>query len=273
MKAECDSLKNSSLILKLTKLEQEIRKSLSQIEKNRENEAVFIELKSNLRDLKHIVECEACHEAFCQEHSRGLDLLIKSLQELSVKAFGILEKEIACKEANSYKAFEQYHEGVQLKMIYDAEKAGVNNKSRILLIGCGAYPISCLSLLGEFNCSVVGIDCDIKAIEEADKMKNIMDLKGIDFIHSKGEDFIPKGFSHIIIASLVPDKQNILEHLYQHIDSNQLILCRFGEGLQGILNYPFPHINEDKWDKVWHENIKGEIFQTRAIRKKNMQWN
>lgn len=98
---------------------------------------------------------------------------------------------------------------------------------KVLHIGCGAYPLTEITLSDLPGKKIVGIDKNPKAVVCANKLilKKGLESK-IDIIHGNGIDFPIKGFDFIIISSCSHPKEKILENIFKNADKNCKIVFR-----------------------------------------------
>ncbi len=227
----------------------------------------FSDLEKRVQALREIVGCPHCHQAY-RDWGRSLEKLMMSLQERAVHSFGALEKVAAERLSKDYANIESYLEEVSRTTIRHAQVAGVTPSSRVLFIGCGALPLSCQTLVRHFGCEVVGLDTDGEAIQQALSLAGGSCEPGLTLLQGRGEEFPAGGFTHVVIASLVPGKEAILGHLHRTIDSGTRVVCRFGNGLQRLINYPLHTGPRAEWERLWLLGDMASLYQTMVMRKR-----
>lgn len=175
------------------------------------------------------------------------DRLIKQLRETTVKALCMLEKhQSQCAKEHPLNLSEYLYQLSENTKI-ELKSAEIKSNSRVLFIGSGSYPISAVTISQFTGAAVHGIDID----EQAVTMANQLDFSHLSTTFSCKDlitEFVAFRPTHIIIASLVEHKWEILKQLKPHLHRSHRILVRFGNGLRSAFNYPFnPHLI-DGWD-------------------------
>ena len=175
------------------------------------------------------------------------DRLIKQLRETTVKALCMLEKhQSQCAKEHPLNLSEYLYQLSENTKI-ELKSAEIKSNSRVLFIGSGSYPISAVTISQFTGAAVHGIDID----EQAVTMANQLDFSHLSTTFSCKDlitEFVAFRPTHIIIASLVEHKWEVLKQLKPHLHRSHRILVRFGNGLRSAFNYPFnPHLI-DGWD-------------------------
>ncbi len=129
-------------------------------------------------------------------------------------------------------------------------------------------PLSCHILVRHFGCQVVGIDADPQAIEQGQELTKDSYRDRLSLEYGLGEQFPAEAFSHIIVASLVPEKEAVLRHLHHSAGPGSKIVCRFGNGLQRLLNYPLKTGPRKKWERLWLLGDMASLYQTLVLSKR-----
>ncbi|MDN3632983.1 MULTISPECIES: nicotianamine synthase family protein [Vibrio] len=168
------------------------------------------------------------------EHDRR----IKQLRETTIKALCMLEKhQSQCAREHQLNLSEYLYQLSENTKI-ELKNAGIGNNSRVLFIGSGSYPISAFTI-SQFTGAVVhGLDID----EQAVTMANQLDLSHLSTTFSCKDlitEFVSFRPTHVVIASLVEHKWELLKQLQPHLNRSHRILVRFGNGLKSAFNYPF----------------------------------
>lgn len=213
-----------------------------------ENGSCFTLLQKKLDELSSWILQEK-PQAISQELELAPEYgrLIKQLRETTIKALCLLEKhQSQCAREhpiNLSKYLYQLSENTKIEL----KNAEIGNHSRVLFIGSGSYPISAFTI-SEFTGAVVhGIDID----EQAVTMAKQLDLSQLSTTFS-GKDLITEFLSfeptHILVASLVEHKWELIKQLRPHVDHSHRILVRFGNGLKSAFNYPFNPNLIDEWE-------------------------
>ena len=206
------------------------------------------ELGNFLTQTEKIVTCESCHQAYRGHPNRStLDDQIDRILSQACQGFHLIEREAAA-ELCDYAPEGRYIKNVSLSALKEAKTLELNHRSKVLFIGCGARPVSCHALATQFGCDVVGIDNDPECIEMAlEYAHGLAQSSRLSFLLQDGCQADLEKVTHVIIASLVEDKANIIEHLGENSDSSTKVCVRFGEGLHRLINYPLPEFSFQPW--------------------------
>ncbi|OMH26659.1 hypothetical protein BGP75_23210 [Motiliproteus sp. MSK22-1] len=177
------------------------------------------------------------------EHDRQL----KRLRETAVKALCMLEKhQSQCARDHQLSVSEylcQLSENIQIEL----RSAEIESSSRVLFIGSGSYPLSAFIISRLTGAVVHGIDIDEQAVAMANQLDSsqIATTFGCRDLLTEFKAFRP---THVVIASLVEHKWELLNQLKPYLDGSHRVLVRFGNGLKSAFNYPFnPNLMEG-WD-------------------------
>jgi 2-polyprenyl-3-methyl-5-hydroxy-6-metoxy-1,4-benzoquinol methylase len=219
-------------------------------------------IEKRLQQLRDIVGCPHCHRTYSTDWNDERETLLRALQSRAALNFGFLEKSAAEKLSGDYQSINRYLKEVSHTAIRHAEVADVSHRSRVLFIGCGALPLSCHVLARHFGCEVVGLDADSDAVERAKEITRAGYGKRLTLLQGRGEEFPANGFSHVIVAALVPHKEEILSHLHRFIDPGSKVVCRFGNGLQRLINYPLSTGPREEWQRLWLLGDLASLYQT-----------
>jgi len=107
------------------------------------------------------------------------------------------------------------------------ENCGISTHMNILHIGSGSYPLTEIILASCTNGQIVGIDRDGRAVQRGQHVikKNNLDHR-ITLTHGDGLDFPVEEFDMVIVSSCSQPKVQILEHLFQKVQSKSVIIVR-----------------------------------------------
>lgn len=175
------------------------------------------------------------------------DRQVKRLRETAIKSLSMLEKhQSLCAKDHQSMVSEylcQLSENVQIEL----QGAGIKNYSRVLFIGSGSYPLSAFTIAQLTGAVVHGIDIDEQAVALANQLdsSHLSTTFGCRDLCTEFESFRP---THIIVASLVEHKWELLNQLKPYLDHSHRILVRFGNGLKSAFNYPFNPDLMEGWD-------------------------
>ena len=122
---------------------------------------------------------------------------------------------------NEYLNF--YHEIIDREIT----AAKITNKDKILVIGCGAIPSTCILLARKTKSQITGIDIDKKAIKEAVKYVNKYNLfEYIKIKYGSGSEFPVEAFSVVFLLFGVKNINSIFSHLASNIDKDCRVVYR-----------------------------------------------
>jgi len=144
-----------------------------------------------------------------------------------------------------------YLERVADHVVREGEAAGIGANSHVLFIGCGPFPESAVGLVRGFGCQVTCIDHNADAIFCAHLvvkrlgLERLMEVKLAD-----GRDVDSSAFSHVWLASLVSEKEEILGHLYEQGIAGVRVVLRYGTGLKRLFNYEAPPFDPKLWRPI-----------------------
>lgn len=122
----------------------------------------------------------------------------------------------------------------------EIELAGIKKNHKVLNIGCGSIPATCIFVHKATNAELVGIDNDPSAVKKALKILKIMNLS--DKIEIKNEDAINcnvKEFDIILISRGIVEIEKVLKHISINSKKDVVIVARL-----------FPEYEERSLDKL-----------------------
>ncbi len=215
-------------------------------------------LKDLIERLTHIVTCQVCELAYHLEPPESGR--VERLQRLAAQACSRLEKATA----QQHRAKLPYFENLSRQVIAEGEAAGLGPGSRVLMVGCGAFPVTAWALEETFGCEIVALDSDPEALQLAHQSS--AGRPRLKFLQGQGEQVEAYDFSHIVVASLVDRKRQVLENLGRRSRLGTVLLVRFGNHLRRVFNYEL-----DKLPSCWKARrlIRGdeEVYETLICRR------
>lgn len=120
-----------------------------------------------------------------------------------------------------------YEKVISKKYKKEGETSDISNGNNILHIGCGAYPITAITLAKLNGAKIVGIDNNQRIIEAA---KNIINKKKlheqITIEYGDGVDYPVESFNAIIVSGCSLPKIKILEHIFEGAKPQSKIIIR-----------------------------------------------
>jgi precorrin-6B methylase 2 len=141
----------------------------------------------------------------------------------------------------------------------------ISHDKNILHIGCGAYPITAMTIAKINGSKITGIDKNAKTIKLAENViqeKNLYEKITIE--QGDGTNYPVEEFDTIIISGCAYPKQQILEHVFENAKSRGKIIFRTsGLSAKSIIgrinlhqdvtliekieNHPFPFVKPFGW--------------------------
>jgi histidine 2-aminobutanoyltransferase len=200
---------------------------------------------------------------------REISECCSELRDASIKALCDIEKynaySFCCKKAE----LNSYILKLSNSLIEEVKNSNIEKESKVLFIGSGAFPTSAFVIAGDIGAEVTCLDIDIEAVKISKQLIQKFGLESkIDVLCKKIENYkFIKEATHIIVASLVSEKMEILKELKKNINRETKIIMRYGNGLKSIFNYPL----EAKIDNIWEEiSIKNSnsIYDTLILKLK-----
>ena len=120
----------------------------------------------------------------------------------------------------------------------EIELAKVTESDRILLVGCGPYPMTALYGHSQTNAQYLCIDKDKKSAETASQVVSTLGLQDAISVESgPGEELKQNDFSLAIVTLLVSPKEEVLKQLFTHKKDDARVVVRTAKGALEAL-YP-----------------------------------
>ena len=140
----------------------------------------------------------------------------------------------------------------------------ISGAKSILHIGCGAYPITAMTLAKISGAKIVGIDRNPKSIKLAKNVVQEKKLSKITIEQGDGVNYHVKEFDTIIISGCSYPKKQILENIFENAKPQSKIILRTSDrSAESILsrmnlnqnitiakeikNYPFSFVKAFGW--------------------------
>lgn len=125
---------------------------------------------------------------------------------------------------------------------------GIQPSENVLLVGSGALPTTALLLVATLGATVFCYDHDPAAQHLARQLIQTLSLENQVQCIDKLDELAEKSVNHIIVASLVSDKQALLAQLVPYVTGTSKLVMRYGNGLKSIFNCPYCHeVNSSHW--------------------------
>ncbi|MCP1308892.1 nicotianamine synthase family protein [Paenibacillus tyrfis] len=148
----------------------------------------------------------------------------------------------------------------------------IGRTSKVLFVGAGAFPLTALTVAKETGADVLCLDIDTEALDLGSRMAEASGLHDkVQFSgHGLKELAFVKEATHVMIASLVKNKLEVLEDLRQAVHQDTSIILRYGNGLKSIFNYPLESDLSQEWELSPVVQSRG-IYDTLMIKPKWME--
>jgi precorrin-6B methylase 2 len=162
-----------------------------------------------------------------------------------------------------------YNNSIEKEYQEECETYGLSANSKVLHIGCGAYPLTDVVLAQSCSGTLVGIDKNPIAVRHAQEVIQRHHLQNrITVQQADGTEFPVNDFNLIIISSCSLPKLQILEHLFKNAKHQSMIIVREVriaiadilqcinahpeiEIIQQIHHAPFPFYGPLGWDTFY----------------------
>ena len=146
----------------------------------------------------------------------------------------------------------------------------INLLSKVIFIGSGAFPISALTIAKHTGAEIICLDIDVEAVEMGENLAKLIGLESsVTFTNKTVSELDSvKDATHVIIASLVKDKIEVLEDLKFVLPEDAQVILRYGNGLKSMFNYPLNQDLSNDWNYINVE--QGEHFYDTVVLKKGL---
>lgn len=163
-------------------------------------------------------------------------LCLERVRNAAIEAACRLEKHTAAGLLRCGDASGDYFRQVSRFTLLEAEAAAVNSQSKVLFVGAGALPTSACTLRGRFGCRVDCLDIDMEACRLA---RAVFDNSQLDLgvIWGRAERQLLTPYTHVWVASLVPEKEALLDSLQPRLQPGCRVLVRYANGVRQAFNH------------------------------------
>lgn len=228
---------SKSLLFDLKVLEFKLKESLKLYEETK-IEGNFELLKANIDELCSFIIKKENHLSFFQTtENENIRTYVVSIRDLSTKILGIIEKEEARKILEDANSCFQYGEELKLTVKQEIHDYKMTSQDHVLFVGSGSMPITAFTIAKETGAEITCVDIDKEALDLSKKVAIKLGFPNIIFENDLFSLPLDK-YSHIIIASLVPLKCEILENIRKSIPVTTKLILRYGNELKELFNYP-----------------------------------
>ncbi|MFF2888381.1 SAM-dependent methyltransferase [Paenibacillus sp. NPDC057967] len=172
------------------------------------------------------------------------------LRSASNQALCILEKYQSCQVLEQKKNVSEYLSLLAVTVKHELKLFGMEASSRILFIGSGAFPVSALTMAKETGAEVFCLDTDEEAVALGRRVAEAAGLQAkltFSGSYQDGIFFLEKA-THVVIASLVGNKLELLRELKEAAGMDTKIILRYGNGVKSIFNFPLELDPSDEWE-------------------------
>lgn len=256
-----------AFLLSLRSLEYEIKQLCAYA---KEHEECFDLLQMKLDALCQFMTIEENDRQWLEwGNQEEIQLYVEQLRETSVQALCDMEKYQSGLAIKQLLNVSEYIEILSRSVRNELRDFRIGHQSKVLFIGSGAFPLSALTIAHETHAKVVCLDIDPEAVEQGRKVAETWGLG--DRIVFSGKPLKEISFvneaTHVVIASLVRNKLDILNDLKEKIQSGTRIMMRYGNGLKSIFNYPLEEDLSDDWRRTSISTGEG-FYETMIIEPK-----
>ena len=204
---------------------------------------------------------ELCHFMTSEENARRWSMweshdeikqLSGQLRESSVQALCNIEKYQSMCMRNDQLNISDYLNVLSSTVREEVKQFNIDCTSKVLFIGSGALPLSALLIAKESGAEVMCLDIDAEAVDLGRKLTECSGLESkVQFTSNsvKELEFLKK-VTHILIASLVENKLELVDELKHMVNDNVKIVLRYGNGLKSLFNYPLEQDLSAEWDQT-----------------------
>ncbi|WP_391572243.1 class I SAM-dependent methyltransferase [Cohnella sp.] len=200
------------------------------------------------------------------ESDRDAQEAAGSLRDASARALGALEKMRARQICAHGRSVDLYSSLLSASVREEREGLRLRRGDRVMFIGSGAFPASAFAI-AETASEVLCVDIDEEAIRHGTELARYLGMKAsFRFLRSHLDDteFVSAA-THVFIASLVPEKRDILRELRSYVRPDCRIVVRYGNGLKSLFNYPLDTGALTEW-RAAAPGMIGRIYDTAILR-------
>lgn len=195
--------------------------------------------------------------------------LIEDIQESSAHCVWRMEKyrAMACIQEKDVPV--AYFQNIEACIDMEFQKLGVDKESKVLLIGIGAFPMTPLLLYKKTGAQILGIDIDDEAATYAKSVLEVFGMRHAIEVSTQPYDTLEftKKATHIILASTIPEKMDILKNLYPLSREDVKVSMRYGNGIKMLFNYPLVESEIGKWKKTESLSLLNHVFDVAFFQK------
>jgi hypothetical protein len=203
------------------------------------------------------------------QHKDDIIKLNEELREEAIFCLKNFEKRKTMELQNNRHNISNYFKDMEICIEAEISCFEITSNSKVMFIGAGAFPTSSLLIAKRTGAEVVGVDIDSEAVRLARTVVSTLGNTGRITITDCSVDKLDftKIATHIILASTVKSKFDILSQLYPITNKNVVIAVRYGNGFKSLFNYPLQEVSETFWQLVNTVSIPESIFDIAVYKK------
>lgn len=105
--------------------------------------------------------------------------------------------------------------------------ANISGNLKILNMGCGSIPATCIFIAKETNAKITGIDKNLESVNRAKIIISKLKLEErVEIKHSNAMNFQLNDFDIIIIGNGINPYYNVLEHVTTNMKDDAIVIFR-----------------------------------------------
>jgi len=209
-------------------------------------------LQHKLDHLCRFMTCDENSKRWCRwgSHSEICDCSA-SLRETSVTALCDMEKYQSLCVCDNKLDISQYITALSESVKQELATFRIGPASKVLFVGSGALPVTALTIARELGAEVMCMDIDPEAVALGKRVAEVSGLGGSGQIAFSGQSLSELPYleeaTHIIIASLVKNKLEVIADVQERMNDSAKIILRYGNGLKSVFNYPLEPAVPGEW--------------------------
>ena len=173
-----------------------------------------------------------------------------SLDKFKIKRSNFFWKIVDITSCKIPKIAKIYEKSIIKEYLQEEDLFEISKSKKILHIGCGSYPLTCIALSNINNGKIVGIDNKHANVNRALKIISNKGLgERVSLRYGDGSSFPLSDFNTIIVSSCSTPKSKILEHIFENAPSNCKIIIREQVGLEKLV-LDYIDLYKDKLDVI-----------------------
>ncbi|MFC6546991.1 hypothetical protein ACFQBN_09905 [Cohnella cellulosilytica] len=190
----------------------------------------------------------------------------RRLREASARALGVVEKARAWQIYTDKRAADPYTALLSAATRGEWERVGTPRGAKVMFVGAGAFPVSAFTIAAETAAEVLCVDIDEEAVRHGTKLARYLGLtRTFRYTGSHlGEPEFASSATHVFIASLVPEKLDILRELRFCVRPDCRVVVRYGNGLKSLFNYPLDVAALTDW-RAAEPGGAGSLYDTAIL--------